>query len=349
MVSGDDDPRRGRLDLTSTAPADVAAGTAKLSRFLSAARMGSSGGRGGPGRAVQRKGGVVRKLVGLGVVLVVLATGATACGGNDNEPAGGGGSGSAAAPTVQTIQPGVLTIGSCLDYKPFETVQPGSTRPTGFDIEVAEAVAAKMGFAPADEKVKWVKTNFNTIFTAVNQNKFDVVAAAVTATGKTGKERAQTVDFSEPYFNSTQGFTVNTEQTPDVTSTDQLQSGNVVGVQQGTTGEQWAKENLATKGVDIKTYVAAPQAFTDLEAGNIDGVINDAPSSASEVESRPSLQVVQQIDTNEKYAFAFAKGNTQLLDAWNQAMKQVFDDGEYATIFQKYFPGVPVPTEFGGS
>jgi ABC-type amino acid transport substrate-binding protein len=291
----------------------------------------------------------VRKVAGLGVVAVILAVGMAACGSNDNEPAGGGGSASAAAPTVQTIEPGVLTIGSCLDYKPFETVQPGSTRPTGFDIELAEAIAAKMGFAPAEEKVKWVKANFNTIFTAVNQNKFDVVAAAVTATGKTGKDRAQTVDFSDYYFDSTQGFTVNTDKTPDLTTTDGLQSGDVVGVQSGTTGEQWAKDNLAPNGVDIKTYTGAPQAFTDLEAGNITGVINDAPSSADEVESRPGLEVVQQIDTNEKYAFAFAKGNTQLVDAWNQAMKQVFDDGEYASIFQKYFPGVPVPAEFGGS
>jgi ABC-type amino acid transport substrate-binding protein len=293
---------------------------------------------------------VRRQPVARWAVLVAVVLTMAACG-SDNEggTASGGAASSAAAPTVNTVTPGILTAGSCLDYKPFETVQPGSTRPTGFDVELTEAIAAKLGFTPAEEKVKWVKTNFNTIFTAVNQNKFDVVAAAVTATGSTGKERAQTVDFSDYYFNSTQGFTVNTDQTPDITSTDQLASGDVVGVQSGTTGEQWAKDNLASKGVDIKTYTAAPQAFTDLEAGNITGVINDAPSSAAEIESRPTLDVVQQIDTNEKYAFAFAKGNTQLVDAWNQGLKQVIADGEYATIFQKYFPGVPIPEEFGGS
>ena len=290
-----------------------------------------------------------RQRVASGAVLVAVVLALAACGGDSDGAAAGGASASAAAPTVETIEPGVLTAGSCLDYKPFETVQPGSTRPTGFDVELTEAIAAKLGFAPADEKVKWVKTNFNTIFTAVNQNKFDVVAAAVTATGSTGKERAQTVDFSDYYFNSTQGFTVNTDQTPDITTTDQLQSGDVVGVQSGTTGEQWAKDNLASKGVDIKTYTAAPQAFTDLEAGNIAGVINDAPSSAAEIESRPSLDVVQQIDTNEKYAFAFAKDNTELVDAWNEGLKQVIADGEYATIFEKYFPGVPLPEEFGGT
>jgi polar amino acid transport system substrate-binding protein len=289
----------------------------------------------------------MRWLAGAAAALAIVAT---ACGGGGSSASGSSSSAaSSATPTVKTLKSGVLSIGSCLDYKPFETVQPGSTRPTGFDIEVAEAVAAKLGFAPADQKVEWVKANFNTIFTAVNQNKFDLVAAAVTATGATGRQRAQTVDFSDPYFDSTQGFTVNTDQTPDITSTDQLGPDDVVGVQSGTTGEQWAKDNLAPNGVSIKTYTAAPQAFTDLEAGNITGVINDAPSSAAEVQTRPSLQVVQQIDTNEKYAFAFAKGNTQLVDAWNQGLKAVIADGEYQTIFTKYFPGVPVPDEFKAS
>ncbi|MGH2578017.1 MAG: transporter substrate-binding domain-containing protein, partial [Actinomycetota bacterium] len=99
-------------------------------------------------------------------------------------------------------------------------------------------------------------------------------------------------------------------------------------------------------GVQIKGYSLAPQAFTDLEAGNLAGVINDAPSSAAEIESRPGLEVVQQIDTNEKYAFAFAKDNTALVDAWNEGLKEVIADGTYATIFAKYFPGVQLPPEF---
>jgi polar amino acid transport system substrate-binding protein len=288
-----------------------------------------------------------RRVIGLVGVVAALTLIATACGGGGSTASGSNsGAASSGTPTVKTIKPGVLTIGSCLDYKPFETVQPGSTRPTGFDIELAEAIAAKLGFAPADEKVQWVKANFNTIFTAVNQGKFDLVAAAVTATGSTGRQRAQTVDFSDYYYNSLQGFTVNTQKTPDITSTDQLGSGDVVGVQSGSTGEQWAKDNLAPNGVALKTYTAAPAAFTDLEAGGITGVINDAPSSASEVESRPGLEVVQQIDTNEKYAFAFAKGNTQLLDAWNKGLKSVIADGTYQQIFEKYFPGVTVPDEF---
>jgi polar amino acid transport system substrate-binding protein len=276
------------------------------------------------------------------VLVAILSIVAAACnnGSRSVPPA----SGSSAGPSFTTIKAGFITIGSCLDYKPFETIAPGATRPTGFDVELAEAVAAKLGFDQSH--VSWVKANFDNIFTQQAQGRFDVVAAAVTATGKVGHQRAQTVAFSDYYFNSTQGFTVNTTKTPDITTTADLVSGNVVGVQHGTTGADWAITNLQPKGVQIKQYTAAPQAFTDLEAGVITGIINDAPSSAAEVESRPSLSVVQQIDTNEKYAFSFSQDNPQLLAAWNAAQKQVMADGTYAKIFQKYFPGVPVPAEF---
>ena len=290
-----------------------------------------------------------KRLVGALGLVAVLAMVATACGGDNTSSGEGSTSASGGAATITTIKPGILTVGSCLDYKPFETVPPGSTQPTGFDIELTDAIAEKLGFTPADQKVEWVKANFNTIFSAVNQGQFDLVAAAVTATGKLGNQRAQNVDFSDYYFNSTQAFTVNTTETPDLATTDGLQSGDTVGIQSGTTGEQWAKDNLASKGVQIKAYSAAPQAFTDLEAGSITGVINDAPSSADEVKSRPNLEVVQQIETNEQYAFAFAKGNTELTDAWNKAQQEVIADGTYAQIFAKYFPGVPVPQEFQGS
>jgi ABC-type amino acid transport substrate-binding protein len=196
--------------------------------------------------------------------------------------------------------------------------------------------------------VQWVKTDFDASFTALAGNQFDAIAAAITATGDLGQERSQIVDFSDLYFNSRQSLAVNTSKTPDLTSTDQLKSGDVVGAQKGTTGKDWAETNLKSKGVKIKTYSLAPDAFRDLEAGNVVGVVNDAPSSDAIVKDLANVKVVQYIDTNEKYAFAFSKDNTALKDAWNATLKQVFSDGTYAKIFQKWFPGATVPPEFSG-
>ncbi len=256
-----------------------------------------------------------------------------------------------AAPTTQapaqltTLKPGFITVGSCLDYAPFETVK--GPNPTGFDVELTDAIAAKLGYDK--NHVAWQKANFNTIFTSVAQGNFDVVAAAVTATGKTGADRAQVVSFSDYYFNSRQSLAVNPVNSPDITSPDQLGSGDSVGVQKGTTGFHWAVDNLQSKGVEVRSYTSATDAFRDLSAGNLTGIINDESSSYAIAATLTDVKVVAAIETNEKYSFAFAPTNTALVTAWNDGLMQVIADGEYATIFDKYFPGTPVPAEYAAA
>jgi ABC-type amino acid transport substrate-binding protein len=253
---------------------------------------------------------------------------ATACGGGGG---GGGASPTGSAAAFMTLKPGVLTVGSCLAYPPFEYYKGGKL--LGFDVELMENIADRLGL-----KIEWVKANFKTIFTALDGGQFDAVAAASTIT----PERAQVVDFSIPYYNANQSLTANVKKTPDVKNVDDLKSGDVVGVQAGTTGEMWAKDNLVPEGIQLKEYTEAPTAFTDLEAGNIVGVINDEPSSRSEVETRPDLEVVQPIVTKEQYGFALRKQNPALEKAVNDALRELFKDGTYAELFKKYVPRFPL-------
>ena len=166
---------------------------------------------------------------------------------------------------------------------------------------------------------------------------------------ETGQERDQTVDFSGFYYNSRQSLAVNTDETPDIASSDDIGDGDTVGVQRGTTGQAWAEENLETEGATLKTYKNAPDAFRDLEAGAVTAVVNDEPSSAEIIKDLAGVELVEAIDTNEKYAFAFAPDNPQLIQAVNGALDEIIADGTYAMIFQEYFPGVEVPAEFQAS
>ncbi|MGH2818738.1 MAG: basic amino acid ABC transporter substrate-binding protein [Actinomycetota bacterium] len=269
------------------------------------------------------------------VALVAMAILVFAACGEDEEEAPTGGD---EGPQFETLEEGVLQIGSCLDFKPFEFVKGGDEK--GFDVDLSEEIASRLGL-----EVEWITANFDTIFTAVAAGQFDMVAAASTIT----EERLQTVDFSDPYFNARQGFSVNTNETPDIQSTDDLQEGDVVGVQKGTTGKDWADENLAPQGVKIKTFDTAPDAFTDLEASNIVGVVNDEGSSLAEVEERPGLEVVEAIDTDEHYGFAFAKENPELTAAVNETLAEIISDGTYEQIFKEWFPDLPVPEEYSAS
>ena len=290
-----------------------------------------------------------RTRVWLAALIAVFALIVAACASNDDEgPTGGtgttaetgatGATGETGIPTFTTIEEGKLTVGSCLDYPPFESVKGGVE--TGFDVDITNEVASRLGL-----EVVWVKADFDTIFTAVAGDQFDMVAAASTITD----EREQVVDFSVPYYNALQSLTVNTQKTPDITTTDQLGDGDVVGVQKGTTGKIWAEENLVPQGVELKTFTDSPDSFRDLEAGNVVGVINDATASVEIVKDLPALEVVQQIDTKEHYGLAFSPSNPDLRDAVNTVFAQMVADGTYATIYGKYFPPDSLPPEFAPS
>ena len=283
----------------------------------------------------------------LAVLVAVFALVGAACASNEGDTTGPTGgetaasgpsgttSGTPAIPEFSTIEDGVLSVGSCLDYPPFESVKNGVE--TGFDVDMTTEIASRLGLT-----VKWVRADFDTIFTAVAGNQFDMVAAASTITA----EREDVVDFSDPYYNSLQSLTVNTVQTPDITSTDQLGEGDVVAAQKGTTGKDWAVENLEPQGVQVKTFQSATDMFRDLEAGNVVGVVNDKPASVGIIADLPDLAVVQDIDTDEHYGFAFSPSNPDLTAAVNAVLAQMIADGTYQEIFDTYFPPDSIPEEF---
>jgi ABC-type amino acid transport substrate-binding protein len=274
---------------------------------------------------------VIRSRFRLAVAVFVALT-AAACA--EQAPQPGGQASPTPEPEFTTIEEGVLSVGSCLDYPPFESVEGGDE--VGFDVDLSEEIASRLGL-----EVEWVRADFDTIFTAVAGGQFDMVAAASTIT----EERQQTVDFSDPYYNSRQALVV--AEGSDIASEADIGEGHIVGVQRGTTGKAYAVENLETKGAQIKTFTNAPDAFRDLEAGGVDAVVNDEPASAEIIEDFPGqILIAAAIDTDERYGFAFSKDNPELTEAVNGTLAEIIADGTYETIFTEYFPGVEVPPEF---
>lgn len=287
-----------------------------------------------------------RPRIVLAAAAALLTLAFAACAGNEPEdgaatgptaPTGATGE-TGAIPEFSTLTEGVLTVGSCLDYPPFETIRGGEE--VGFDVELTEEIASRLGL-----EVEWVRADFDTIFTAVAGGQFDMVAAASTITD----EREQTVDFSDPYFNSRQALVVNTAETPDLASTEELVEGDVVGVQRGTTGAAWARDNLEPDGIRLQTFTSATDGLRALEGGGMTAFIADEPFVAEAIGDLPSLSVVQAIDTAEVYGLAFSPENPELLDAANAALAEIIADGTYVTIYEKWFPGAPIPPEFQGA
>lgn len=128
-----------------------------------------------------------------------------------------------------------------------------------------------------------------------------------------------------------------------ITGVDDLGEGDKVGVQSGTTGEGWARENLESKGVEVVAYDDILLAFSALQAGDVDGVINDLPISQDIVKDETrGLEIVEEIPTDETYGFAFNKDDAALRDAVNWALAEVIADGTYDEVYETWFGAKPM-------
>lgn len=264
-----------------------------------------------------------RRWLGLLTTMAALVLVAGACRGQDQPAPPTDGETGTEAPQFETIEEGVLTVGTDMPYPPFEYRENGEL--TGLDIDLMNEIANRLGV-----EAEYVDTPFDTIFTDLAAGQFDAVISGATIT----PEREQEVNFSEGYFASLQALTV--QEDTGIESIDDLGDGDVVAVQSGTTGEIWAEENLAPNGVQIRAFAEAPQTYDALEAGQVDGVIFDESSAVPETEARPGLVVADTVDTGEVYGIAVNPDNPELLDAINDALTSMIEDGTYDEIYDQY-------------
>lgn len=233
--------------------------------------------------------------------------------------------------SISTLTEGKLIVGSDTAYPPFENVVDGET--VGFDVDMVKAIGEKLGL-----EVEFKTYKFDALITGLQAGtEFDMVASAMTITD----ERKEKIDFSDPYINSNQSLAVAADSS--IATADDLKSGDKIGVQSGTTGEIWAKENLTPKGIVVTPYDDILAAFGALSAADIVAVINDAPISQDVVKDPArKAKVVAEIETGEQYGFSFNKENSALRDAVNGALKELKDDGTYVDIYTKWFGAEPL-------
>lgn len=266
----------------------------------------------------------------LGFVFVAMTFAVAGCATDKNEE-------STDKPTTEepadlgTLIPGKIIVGSDTAYPPFENVVDGIV--VGFDVDLMKEIGKRIGY-----EVEFKSYKFDALLTGLQAGtEFDMVASAMTIT----PERAKMVNFSDPYINSNQSLAVANDS--PIKKVDDLKKGDKIGVQSGTTGELWAKENLVPKGIEIATFDDILVAFGALQSGDVVAVINDAPIS-QDIAKDPArkVSVVSEIKTDEQYGFAFNKANTDLRDAVNKALAEIKADGTYVEIYRKWFGADPL-------
>ncbi len=249
-----------------------------------------------------------------------------------------GGAGSTAG--LPDLQGRSLKIGSDTTYPPFEFVDTKTNRIVGFDVDMVNAICKLINC-----KAQFVTTNFDTIFVALSQKQFDMVASGVTVTD----ERKKTVDFGDSYLQYGETLLVKTGNTT-VKSKDDLKNTNiVVGVQTGTSNEQTALKLVADPNKQIKRFDTFDQAVAALIAGDVNCVEIDQPAALGYIANNPGkIQTINENFTSDELALAFQKGDTTLRDAFNAGLKAIQANGTYGQIkdywFNKWTAGAPIPT-----
>jgi len=283
-----------------------------------------------------------RRFVGLllTVALVVAMMALTGCGGQaSTTPSTSTAASTTTAPAPKVVKVGVLTVGSDTAFPPFESMN-GSTA-EGFDVDLANAIAKEMGMT-----VDFTSQKFDTLIPQLKAGgTFDVIMSGMTIT----PERQKEITFSTPYIDSNQSIAVVKGKFPKADGNDPAAinkefTGKIIGVQSGTTGEAWAKENL--KGAkQITPFDDTLSAFAALNAGKVDAVVNDLPVSAYLIKtSYTGDEIIAEIPTGEQYGIGIATSATDLQTGINNAIAKLKSNGEYNKIYEKWF-GVAAPTQ----
>lgn len=217
----------------------------------------------------------------------------------------------------------VLRVGTDATFAPFEFVDVKTRRVVGFDVELIEAVGRIMG-----TEVQVVNAAWDSLLPGLNAGHFDAIIAAMTIT----EERLKSVDFSDPYFETGQVIVVR-PNTKDINGPDDLK-GKRVGVQIGTTGHLTADK---IGGVNVRTFDTAPLAFMALKLGQLHAVVVDEIVAIQERNANPGQTVIvgEPFET-EQYGIAVRKGQADLLERINEALKQIRADGTYDQLYDKW-------------
>ena len=216
---------------------------------------------------------------------------------------------------------GKILIATEGQFAPFNFFN--GTTLTGFEVELAELVAKKMGVT-----IQWKTLGFDALLTGLRQDRWDLVIASHGIT----EERSKAVSFTSPHYCS--GGQVVAMNAAIKTGADL--AGKVVAVQTGTTYLESVKKLPGIK--EVKNFPKDTDARSALLSGRVDAWVTDRFVVKQAFANAPAAGMAAgDMVFIEQIAAAVAKGNSSLAAAYNKALAEVMADGSYATLSKKYF------------
>lgn len=219
-------------------------------------------------------------------------------------------------------------VASDTSFVPFEFKEDGEY--VGFDIDLIHAIADEVGF-----EIELETTNFDGIIPGLQTGTFDIAIAGISIT----EERKEKIDYSDPYYES--GLRIGVQIDNDTIHGIEDLEGKTIATRLGSTSAAFIKENI--EGAEPKEYEQLDQAYLAVENGSVDAVLYDAPNVAYYIQTKgqDTLKLVGELYQAENYGIAIAKGQEELVEAINEALATLREDGTYDDIYEKWFGEKP--------
>lgn len=206
-------------------------------------------------------------------------------------------------------------------FPPFEYLG-DNNKPAGVDVELAQAIADELGV-----KLEVIDMDFDAIVTAIQSGQGDIGVAGMTNT----EERRKSINFSIDYVSTTQMIIV--QEGSAIQTADDL-VGKTIGVQMGTTGDLFATDMI--EGANMMRFKTGPDAGLALQNGQIEAIVIDAMPAAQIAAAGAGLVVLEEPLTEEQYAIAIAKENTDLKEVVDKVLQKLLDDGTIDALIAKH-------------
>jgi len=229
-----------------------------------------------------------------------------------------------ADPLLRKIkEQGEIIVGTDATYPPMESIDEEGNF-FGMDIDIAKEIASDLGV-----KVKFKNIIWEEVFAAVREGEVDMIISSITIT----LGRAETMSFSDPYFNAGQVIVIRTDKKEIIKGVEDL-LGHTLGVQVETTSEEEAKKYTAS--TLVKSYENYDLAKEELLGGEIDAIIIDYPAAVGMVAEEKDLQIMGAPFTQEFYGVATQKNQKALLSQINRTIRRLKREGKLKELEEKW-------------
>lgn len=265
-------------------------------------------------------------------VIGALLIAALALGGCSGKTEGGttttGNEQSSQDASLKTVQDrGEIIVGLAPFYAPFESTNEQTKEIEGFDVDLMNAIAEKMGVKATFKPAEW-----QALLGGLEKGEYDLIFSAMSK-----KEAAEAnVDFSDVYYELPDVIIVAKGNPKNIKGKADLKD-KIVGVQLGSGSEQLAdKLNPEIGFKDLKKYKLTQDAMNDLKAGRIDAVIAGYTFALEQAKVDPSFEVSSEPLESAELVGVFRKGSTALVEAFNKALAEVKAEGTYDALVKKW-------------